>query len=107
MTIKEQPVLPGLSTPLEEGEPTFTLRGRDSLAPGMVALWAALAAGDTSGALSIFSELNSQTAYDYRNEPRTPQKINSASDLAIEMNEWRKNKELRYNYSINSLVPRR
>ena len=85
----EQPILPGLQTPLEEGEPVFILRARDSLAPGLAALWAALAAGDTSSAISIFADLNSDPAYKYRQQPREAEKVNSASDRATEMVNWR------------------
>lgn len=98
---KEQPTLPGLSSPLEEGELTFTLRARDSMAPHFAALWAALAAGDTATALSLFADLNGGLAYDYRNEPRTSEKINSASDVAIAMNEWRASKGLKYSPNLN------
>jgi len=92
----EQPKLPGLQSPLEDGEPVFILRGRDSLAPGMVALWAALAAGDTASALTIFADLNGDAAYKYRHEPREADKINGASEKAVEMMNWRENNNLEH-----------
>ena len=94
--MNNEPKLPGLLTALEDGEPVFILRGRDCLAPGLTALWAALAAGDTSSAISIFADLNSDSAYKYRKEARNAEKINSASNKATEMNNWRKENGLEH-----------
>jgi hypothetical protein len=76
----------------EEGEPKFTLLARDPLAPFMVALWAAMRAGDIGSALSIFSDMNSDAGYKYTKEPSDANKVNSASFIAVEMNEWREAK---------------
>lgn len=76
----------------EEGEPKFTLLARDPLAPFMVALWAAMRAGDTGSALSIFADMNSDPGHQYSRNPSAPTKINGASDIAVQMNDWRKAK---------------
>lgn len=93
----EQTTLPGLSSELEPGEPIFPLRARDCLAPHLAALWAALRAGDTASAVSIFSDTISDPAYRYRAYPiqdEDAEKINSASAKAQEMNSWREERGL-------------
>lgn len=90
--VDEMPTLPGLNSPLEEGEPTFTLRARDSLAPHMAALWAAVYSGDTASAVVLFADLIADPGYKHRHEMKTSEKfekIRSASAKANEMNEWR------------------
>lgn len=94
-----EPLLPGLNSPLEEGEVAFTLRARDCLAPHMVALWGALRAGDVASAVSIFSDTVSDPAYKYRQGTTNyadSQKVRSAADKAVEMNDWRKAKGLEH-----------
>lgn len=92
-----EPKLPGLNSPLEDGEPVFLLRARDGLAPHMAALWAALRAGDAASALSIFSDTVTDPGYKYyqtKGNYENTQKVRSASEKAIEMNNWRKAKGL-------------
>jgi hypothetical protein len=90
----EENTLPGLQSPLEDNEPVFVLRARDTLAPFMVALWGAMAAGDTSSALAIFADMNSDAGFKYKQEPRQPDKINSAADKADEMIKWRSDRHI-------------
>ena len=102
---EEMPTLPGLNTPLEPGEPTFTLRARDSLSPHMVALWAAVYSGDTASAVAIFSDLIADPGYRHRNEMKTSEKfekINSASAKAKEINNWRKENNLEH-FSLHTV----
>lgn len=95
--MNKQTTLPGLSDELEEGEDVFVMRARDPLTPHMAALWAALRKGDTASAVSIFADTVADPAYNYRTKPLSEadaDKVNSASFLAQQMNEWRRNKGL-------------
>lgn len=99
---EEMPTLPGLSDPLAEGEPVFPLRARDPLAPFLAALHAAVSKGDTASAVSIFSDMISDPGYNYRNKPRDPARVNSASAKAQEMNDWRKANNLEH-FSLHTV----
>lgn len=92
--INNSPNLPGLQSPLEEGEPVFVLRARDSMAHYFVTLWAAVAAGDTPLALNLFAQLNGGAGYKYREEPRSGEKLSSAKNIALEMVKWRRDNNL-------------
>jgi len=78
----------------EPGEPEFKLLARDPLAPFIVAMWAALRKGDTASALALFSDCVSDAAYNYRHNPSSNSKVNGASEIAQEMNNWRHAKGL-------------
>lgn len=89
--MNEQPLLPGLRSELEPGEPVFVLRARDPLAPHLAALWAALRKGDTASAVSIFADTVSDPGYAYHHgegNANDPQ-VASASAKANDMNKWR------------------
>lgn len=81
----------------EEGEPKFTLLARDPLAPFLVALWAALRAGDTASAVSIHADMIVDPAHNYRVNPdsrSSPAKLASACNISREMVKWRDEKGL-------------
>lgn len=88
-----EPSLPGLNTPLEEGEPVFVLRARDSLAPLFVALWAAVRGGNTSEIIKVYADLICGPAVKFSGENvnyNDSQKVRSAKAVATEMIDWRK-----------------
>lgn len=89
---EDQPTLPGLNTPLEKDEPVFVLRARDPLAPHLAALWASLRKGDTASAIMIFADTVADPAHAYRLNNLAIEatiKVDSASNKAVEMNNWR------------------
>jgi hypothetical protein len=85
-----QPTLPGLKTPLENGEPVFILRARDPLAADLATLWAFLAEGETGAAIEHFGlMINRGPAKSYVTEPRSQDKIESAVEACGEIQSWR------------------
>ena len=93
---EEMPTLPGLTDPLEVGEPVFPLRARDPLAPYLAAIHAAVSKGDTASAVVIFSDMIADPGYNYRRQPRAAERVASASAKATEMMEWRKANNLEH-----------
>ncbi len=85
----KQPNLPGLNSPLEAGEDTFSLRGRDPLAPWLVEIWHAMSCGDISAALGSFYGMVDTNIARYSSDPRSAQKLDSAEQIVMDMRNWR------------------
>lgn len=82
-------MLPGLRTPVPKDEPTFTLRAKDTLAPLFVRLWVDICSGNIVEATATFAEI-ADTGRDYQKVPRDMGKLDSAENVALAMNEWRR-----------------
>lgn len=75
-----------------EGMPEpFVLIASDSLAPHLIALWAALKKGDTPSAVCLFADIIGDPAHKYRNPEYKPDmpKLANACKIARDMNQWR------------------
>lgn len=80
MSTKQNPSPNDCYNRAEPDEPLFTLLARDPLAPGVVRLWAALRAHDTTRAAGIFANLCVTTS-------KQPYKPGKDSDHVIEARE--------------------
>jgi hypothetical protein len=67
-------ILPGLTTPLEPGEPIFIIRGKDPVGAIAIRRW--------------IDERRKTAAY--LNDKEELRKLQSADEVADEMDEWRK-----------------
>lgn len=90
---KAMPTLPGLQSELKPGEPVFVLRAQDSLAPHMVAIWAALRNGDMFEAMDAFAKVCTGPMPNYIGIDSTD-KVVSAIEKAVEMQAWRADNKL-------------
>jgi hypothetical protein len=69
-------------------EPLFTLLARDPLAPGLVAIWAAIRIGDWPGAERQLAELINANVLAYAMRPEFA-KAEEAMICALDMKDWR------------------
>lgn len=79
-----------------EGQPKpFVLIASDPTAPWLVRMWEAVSRGDTEGALGSFHGMIDSCIQRYKDNPRSAEKLESAAEIAMNMRNWRIEKELK------------
>jgi hypothetical protein len=73
----------------EDGEPKFTLLGRDPVAAGLIRIWAAVRSGNIDDALHNLNELNRKVVPNYQDNPTSSEQIDNALDIADQMDAFR------------------
>lgn len=73
-----------------EGQPKpFVLIASDPTAPWLIDIWEAVSRGDTEGALGNFYGMIDTCIERYKQNPRSSAKLDSASEISMNMRNWR------------------